>query len=482
MTNKKQSKHILDRKKKLSRRRALVLLAVNGLFIAHFVQWKMYGKTVSPAELNEAMFTIEQGVITVGAILLVSILISVFFFGRFFCSWGCHIMALQDLSSWVLQKCHIKPISIRSRVLPLVAVVAFVYMFIWPTLLRMYNGVEWGGFKILTDKEGLGSFTTEQFTRNLPGIWMTSVTFIVVGFFAVWFLGSRGFCRFVCPYGALFAGIDRVSPAGIQLTGDCDGCGQCTAACTSNIQVHYEIQTHGRVVTPTCMKDLDCVMSCPRDAIKFGYGKLPLKHSFENILRPSRRWPWSWREEVFAGITCLGVLLITRSLYGEVPFLLALTLGVIYAWAVIKTIHLYTKKNVKFNRSQLKLNHSYSLKSAIWSSVFAICTIFLMHSAWIRWHEFNGQVAYRLSLEKDVRYSNIALHHLLNVVEDGIWRPPYADVMIVDCYFRLGSYELATPHLIHLLDRWPENDELLRKYNFATNRLHLHQPLRLNSQ
>ena len=103
-----------------------MLLAVNGLFIAHFVQWKMYGKTVSPAELNEAMFTIEQGVITVGAILLVSILISVFFFGRFFCSWGCHIMALQDLSSWVLQKCHIKPISIRSRVLPLVAVVAFV--------------------------------------------------------------------------------------------------------------------------------------------------------------------------------------------------------------------------------------------------------------------------------------------------------------------------------------------------------------------
>ena len=444
-----------------------MLLAVNCLFIAHFIQWKIFGKTVSPAELNEAMFTIEQGVITVGTILLVAILISVFFFGRFFCSWGCHIMALQDFASWLLQKLHIKPIMLRSRVLPVVAVGALFYMFIWPTLLRIYNGVEWAGFKILTDQEGLGSLTTEQFTRNLPGIWMTSVTFVVVGFFAVWFLGSRGFCRFVCPYGALFAGIDRVSPAGIQLIGECDGCGHCTAACTSNIQVHYEIQTHGRVVTPTCMKDLDCVMSCPKDAIKFGYGKLPLKRSFENIVKPSRRWPWSWWEEVVAGLACLVVLLITRSLYGEVPFLLALTFGVIYGWALIKTIRLSTKKNVKFNRSQLKLNQSYVFSSIVWVTCFTILTTLLMHSAWIRWHEYHGQVAYKMSLEQSSRYSLKALDHLLIVVEEGIWRPPYADRMIIDSYFTLGSYELALPHLAHLLERWPNNQELQRKFQFA---------------
>ncbi len=470
MTIKKQAKHIIDRKREMSRRRALVLLSVNVLFVAHYIQWKMYGKTVSPAELNEAMFTIEQGIITVGAILLGLILISVFLFGRFFCSWGCHIMALQDLSSWLLHKCNVKPIVLRSRVLPVVAVGALVYMFIWPTLLRIYSGVKWGGFKILTDQEGLGSLTTEQFTRNLPGIWMTSVTFIVVGFFSVWFLGSRGFCRFVCPYGALFAGIDRVSPAGIQRTGDCDGCGHCTAVCTSNIQVHHEIQTYGRVVTPTCMKDLDCVMSCPKDAIKFGYGKLPLRQSFDNVVKPSRRWPWNWWEEGVAGVSSLVVLFITRSLYGEVPFLLALTFGVIYAWSLIKTIRLYTKRNVKFNSNQLKLNNAYLFKSAVWVLCFSIFTTLLMHSAWIRWHEYHGQTAYRLS-SKNIHYSKKAVHHLQIVIDNGIWRPPYADRMVVESYFRLGTYDLALPHIIHLLDVWPNNSELRRKLQFVTDTL-----------
>lgn len=463
----RQPKSVLERQRKMSRRRAGVLILIYVLFLIHFIQWKMYGKTLSPTELNEAMYTIEQGIVTVGAIFLALILISVLLFGRFFCSWGCHILALQDLSSWLLNKCHVKPRSIRSRILPIVAVGALLYMFVWPTLVRLYVGGQWAGFRVLTDQDGFGSITTEQFTRNLPGPLMTTLTFITVGLLAVLFLGSRGFCRFVCPYGALFAMLDRVSPAGIQRTGNCDGCGFCTAACTSNIQVHHEIQLHGRVVSPTCMKDLDCVMSCPQDAIQFGYGKLPLKRSFENFTKPSRKWPWNWWQEVLAGMVCVVVLLITRTLYGEVPFLLAITLGVIYAWATIITVQIFTQQNVKVFKAQLLLGNTLQRSSVYWFVGFTLVTLFVVHSGWIRWHEYHGQQAWGRVVHGELEYADDAIHHFTVVIEDGIWRPPYTDKMLSDIYLHLGEFESAIPHLQILLQRWPQHSELQRKMQIA---------------
>jgi len=458
---------IQRRQKRMNTKRAWVLSLVYVLFLLHLLHWKIYGETLSPFELNEAMFTIEQGIITVGTILLGILLLSVLLFGRFFCSWACHILALQDLSTWLLKKAHIKPKSIRSRILPLVAVGALLYMFVWPTILRMYEGSNWAGFRVLTDRQGFGSLTSSYFTRILPGPLMTTLTFITVGLLAVLFLGSRGFCRFVCPYGALFALLDRFSPAGIQLKGQCDGCGYCTAACTSNIQVHHEIQVHGRVVSPTCMKDLDCVMSCPKDAISFGYGKVPLTHSFDNFVKPNRRWPWTWWQEIVAGIVCIVVMLITRTLYGEVPFLLALTLGVIYAWATVKTIQLVTKPNVRVFKAQLRLQRKLKTASLYWIVGFGLVTTFFAHSGWIRWHEYHGQTAWRHVAKGEFQYSGDAIHHLNIVIDDGIWRPPYTDRMLADVYMKTGEFQSAIPHLEILLQHWPSNQELQQAVLFA---------------
>ncbi len=74
---------ISRRQRRMSRWRAFALLAIYGLFVVHYVQWKLSGTTVAPFELNEAMYTIEEGVITVGAIFLLLLLLIVLFFGRF---------------------------------------------------------------------------------------------------------------------------------------------------------------------------------------------------------------------------------------------------------------------------------------------------------------------------------------------------------------------------------------------------------------
>ncbi len=456
--DKQQLERVTRRSKTMSVRRAWILCSIYGLFFLHLVHWKIYGRTLSPFELNEAMFTLEHGVITVGAIFLGVILLSVFIFGRFFCSWGCHILALQDLTGWLLAKWNLKPKPIRSRLLPLVAVGSLLYMFVWPTVMRLAAGKSWPGLRVLTDEEGLGSFTTEYLTRNLPGPVMTTVTFIVVGGLVVWFLGTRGFCRFVCPYGALFSAIDRVSPSGIQLVGTCDGCGYCTAACTTHIRVHHEIQVHGKVVSPSCLKDLDCVSSCPRDAIKFGFGKPSLLNSFDNFVQPSVQWTWSWLEEIIAAIVCLVVLLITRNLYGEVPFLLALTFGVISAWASVITFQLFRVKNLRVVRVQLKSNQQYSRTSVFWVAGVACISVLLIHSAWIRWHEYRGQTSWMNAMQGDHRQVDSAIDHLGVVIDRGLWRPPYADRMLADLYIRIGDQRRAIPHLIQLTNRWP-NDQ-----------------------
>jgi hypothetical protein len=215
------------------------------------------------------------------------------------------------------------------------------------------------------------------------------------------------------------------------------------------------------------MKDLDCVMSCPKDAISFGYGKIPLMHSFDNFVKPVRRWPWAWWQELVAGIVCIGVLLMTRTLYGEVPFLLALTFGVIYAWATITTIQLMTKQNVRFFTSQLRLRGKLQRASVYWLLGFAVISICLVHSGWIRWHEYHGQKAWSHVTSGEVEYAGEVVQNFTVVIKDGIWRPPYIDRMLADTYLRTGEFQNAIPHLQILLQRWPENQELQRRMQFA---------------
>ena len=72
----------------------------------------------------------------------------------------------------------------------------------------------------------------------------------VCGFMTVYFLGSKGFCTYACPYGGFFALADKVAPGKIRVTDACNQCGHCTAVCTSNVRVHAEVKAYGMVVDP----------------------------------------------------------------------------------------------------------------------------------------------------------------------------------------------------------------------------------------
>ena len=85
--------------------RALVLLLVHVLIIIHVIHWKVSGSSVSPIEPSEAIEFSKNGVVNAGLIFFLIALASTMLFGRWFCGWACHLVALQDACGWLMKKC-----------------------------------------------------------------------------------------------------------------------------------------------------------------------------------------------------------------------------------------------------------------------------------------------------------------------------------------------------------------------------------------
>jgi len=330
--------------------RALALTSVYLLFGLHIAHWKLNGATLAPLELNEVMYTLEVGVVTAGFLLMATLFLATAVVGRFFCSWACHILALEDLCSWLLKKLRIRVRPVRSRVLQLVPPIALFYMFVWPQFLRIAEGRPAPGFRIFTDEDGWASFVTTDFWRNLPDPWIAGLTFVVCGFAVIYFLGSRSFCFHACPYGAVFTAADRIAPGRIKLTGHCEQCGICTSVCHSTVRVHEEIARFGKVVDVNCMKDLDCVSACPQEAISFGFTWPAPADSFSRSGRRALRYDFSRREELTLAMVFVATLLVFRGLYTAVPLLMTLGLGGIVSCLTLLLLRLAHRSDARLNR------------------------------------------------------------------------------------------------------------------------------------
>jgi tetratricopeptide (TPR) repeat protein/ferredoxin len=318
------------RPKRPSLWRTLTLIAVHLVMIAHVAQWLLQGVTLSPLEPSEGMELAKHGLVNAGLVFFGVTILLTAVFGRFFCGWGCHLIALQDLCRWLLIKVGIRPRPLRSRLLALAPPIAFVYMFLWPAIYRFAAGETLGPVTV--------ELTTTEFWATFPGLTVAILTFVVCGFVIVFVLGSKGFCTYGCPYGAAFGLADRLAPFRIRVTDACQGCATCTSVCTSNVRVHEEVRDHRMVVDPGCMKCLDCVANCPNDALYVGAGRPSIAPGGGGRKPAVLAWP----EEILAGVTFILGFLAFRGLYGAVPFLFSLGLAatlsglVVVLWRVLR--------------------------------------------------------------------------------------------------------------------------------------------------
>lgn len=244
--------------------RAAVLIGVHLLAALHIAHWLRSGETMTPLEPSEGMQFALHGVVNAGLVFFGLMVLSTLVLGRWFCGWACHLVALQDLSRWLLLKARIRPKPLRSSTLALIPLIAFLYMFFYPAVERA-----------MADRPTptiTTHFETDEFWATFPSWTPALLTFVTCGFFAVYFLGAKGFCTNGCPYGAIFGVADQFAPVRIRVTNDCEHCGHCTGVCTSNVRVHEEVARFGMVVDPGCMKCLDCIQVCPNDALYVGIG------------------------------------------------------------------------------------------------------------------------------------------------------------------------------------------------------------------
>ena len=370
-----------------SRWRAAVLIALNLLMIAHFVQWKLMGTTVSPIEPSESMFTLQNGAINAGFIFFTLAIIATLIFGRFVCGWGCHVLALQDLCAWLLEKFGLKPRPFRSRLLVFVPLIVALYMFVWPTVARALTKPK--------NEPLIPGFTnhliTTEFWATFPPFWIAVPFLFICGFLTVYFLGSKGFCTYACPYGGFFGIADQFAPGKIRVTDACNQCGHCTATCTSNVIVHQEVKEYGMVVDPGCMKCMDCISVCPNEALYWGIGRpsVAVKKTLP------RNYSLTWPEEIFSALVFAAAYFAVWDVYQIVPMLMALGIASVTTFLAYKTLRLFRSKDLSFYVYRLKSNGGIGTSGWMFLLVSFAWIGLNAHSGFIRYHELTGSSAFQ---------------------------------------------------------------------------------------
>jgi tetratricopeptide (TPR) repeat protein/ferredoxin len=350
-----QSGHDKIKHSRVGRWRAAVLIAVHIGIAVHILLWLSRGRTISPVEPSESMQTLREGVVNAGFVFFALAILSTLILGRWFCGWACHMVALQDLCSWIMMKLGVKPKPFRARLLMWVPLGLALYMFVWPVVHRLVirpafmdprGRLPWW----LGQSDPIPGVTTEfivkDFWATFGPWWMAAPFALTCTFAVVYFLGSKGFCTYGCPYGGFFAPADTLALGKIRVTDACHQCGHCTAVCTSNVRVHEEVRDFGMVIDKGCMKCMDCVSVCPNEALYFGLGMPAILARPKNddarerrkqarALRAAR-YDLKWYEELAVALLFLVYFYAFRGMFNHIPMLMAVAMGGILSFSTWK--------------------------------------------------------------------------------------------------------------------------------------------------
>ena len=200
-----------------------------------------------------------------GFLILVGVLL-----GRFVCGFLCPFGWLQDL----LHKIPSKKFSTK-KLKPLTYVKYLVLLFaviLLPALVvndvgmgdpffckyLCPQGVLEGAIPLSMVDAGIRAALGKLFTWKM--IILVAVVVLSVLFY-------RPFCKWVCPLGAFYGLMNKVSLLGVQVDQcKCVSCGKCAKACRMDVDV-TRTPDHAE-----CIRCGKCISVCPADAVSFRYG------------------------------------------------------------------------------------------------------------------------------------------------------------------------------------------------------------------
>lgn len=172
-----------------------------------------------------------------------------FIFGRSFCGNICPFGALQDFVGFLFPRKFKAPQNIDRplRYLKYLILVVSIVM-AWVTASLWISPFDpWAAFAHIY----AGSEIFEEFPVGTAVLIVT----IVASFFI-----SRFFCKYLCPAGAMYGILAKVSPLRVERdTKTCINCGKCTKVCPVDIEVHK----CEKVTSAECITCGMCVNVCP---------------------------------------------------------------------------------------------------------------------------------------------------------------------------------------------------------------------------
>jgi len=196
-----------------------------------------------------------------GFILLVGVIA-----GRFVCGFLCPFGLIQELLHKIpLKKC--REYSFFKYLNKLKYIILLVLVIGIPTGFMLIGKVGFPAFcKLIcpagTLEAGIPLVITNSRIRGAVGLlflWKAAVLALILLISIKIF---RPFCRFLCPLGALYSLLNRVSIINIRTDKTaCNGCNNCTKICPMNAP---------NADSQECIRCGKCVDSCPSKALKWG--------------------------------------------------------------------------------------------------------------------------------------------------------------------------------------------------------------------
>lgn len=206
---------------------------------------------------------------TPGTLTFFAVLMAVLLFGRrVICAWNCPCVGIRETVGFPFR--HVTP---RGP---------------WAWRLR-YS--KWIFFTLYMVAMVVLLFPPNDWSASYVGVFGLIV---ILPYFASMLLspvmGNRGYCRYLCPYGATFGALNRIGFYHVEFDGEtCNDCGVCNQVCDMGIPILALGRAQGKIDVADCMGCGRCVTECPKNSLAF--------HDVRSFLIPARRdraWLRNW--------------------------------------------------------------------------------------------------------------------------------------------------------------------------------------------
>ena len=191
----------------------------------------------------------------INAVWFLVVLLSVYFFGRIWCGWICHLGAFQE---FIFKTNRIQFLK-SPRMQKIMHRIRYVIFFALMT-------------QLIVMKENLFCHI-DPFKTAFNMLSSSTISWVLLGIliFTSLFI-YRPFCRSVCPVGLLTGLISKLPKASlISKDHACNDCGRCVSACKMQAIDNGQAYSSGE-----CIACGECIGTCKKQSLAFGRREVPL--------------------------------------------------------------------------------------------------------------------------------------------------------------------------------------------------------------